>query len=166
MIFPLSARIHDFLDGLAPRERNLLTAGVMILLPLGLYLYLWQPINSERTRLISRVTHLRGELVQLRADSKEVERLRAQHPIHNAQTLEASIRLAATRFGMDDKSATLTPQGQDRVQVNLSSVAFDTWLRWVGELSLQGVSLVACKVEALPANGQVRIQATLTRGSD
>ena len=166
MSFPLSARIHDFLDGLAPRERNLLTAGVMILLPLGLYLYLWQPINSERTRLASRVTHLRGELVQLRADSQEVERLRAQHPIQNSQTLEASIRLAATRFGMDDKSATLMPQGKDRLQVNLSSVAFDTWLRWVGELSLQGVSLVACKVEALPASGQVRIQATLTRGSD
>ena len=165
MNFSLPGRLQDSWDGLAPRERNLIAAGLLVLLPLALYFYLWQPISAERTRLTGRVAQLRGELAQLRAGSEEVKRLRAQAPIRSAETLEATVRLAAARFQLGDKLASLTPQGSDRLVVDLDAVAFDTWLRWVGELGVQGVSLSACKVEALPLPGQVRATATLSRSA-
>jgi type II secretory pathway component PulM len=159
----MQAWFQDFLEGLAPRERALLGIGLLVLLPVGLYLYLWQPITAERDRLAVRVGQLRGELVQLRSDGDEVQRLRSQTPIRAAGTLDAIVRLVASRYQLVDKLGTMTPQGNDRLVVNMEGVEFDAWLRWVGELGLQGVSLADCKVEGLPAAGQVRVKATLAR---
>jgi general secretion pathway protein M len=165
MTFALPNRVLDYWDNLAPRERNLLAAGLLVLLPLLLYFYLWQPLSTDRARLTGRVEQLRGQLAQLRADSEEIKRLRAQAPIRSAQTLEATAHLAASRFLMNDKQITLSPQGNDRLTVTMEGVAFDTWVRWIGELNVQGISLTACKVEALPVPGQVRVKATLVRSA-
>jgi len=165
MSFPLTERFQDFWDGLAARERNLVAAGLLVLVPLALYLYLWQPLTAERTRLAGRAAQLRGELAQLRGDSEEVKALRAQTPIRSAETLAATVRLAASRFGLAEKLGAMTPQGGDRLEVSMEGVSFDAWLRWVGELGVQGVSLNACKVEALPTAGLVRAKATLSRNA-
>lgn len=165
MTLRLPARLDEAWANLAPRERNLVGIGLLVLLPVALYFYLWQPLAAERARLDTRVAQLRGELAQLRADSEEVKRLRGQVPIRGASTLEATARLAASRFQLEDKLAEVSAQGGDRLVVNMQGVAFDAWLRWVGELGVQGVGLDACKVEALPEAGQVNARATLTRGA-
>jgi type II secretory pathway component PulM len=90
---------------------------------------------------------------------------RGQAPIAGGDTLENAARQAAARFGLALAPAALTAQSGDRLLVSLDSVAFDAWVRWLGELGAQGVSLAACKVEALPEPGQVRIKATLARNA-
>lgn len=149
---------------LAPRERYLIGIGLTILLPLALYLYVWQPVQADRERLAIRGAQLRGELEQLRADSAEIKRLRAQAPIDPAVSLERAARQAAARFGLPEQSGVSSEHGK-RLQVDLDNVAFDAWLRWLGELGAQGIGLAACEVEALPASGQVRVKATLIRQS-
>jgi type II secretory pathway component PulM len=165
MNLSVPARLRDTLDGLAPRERNLIMLGLLLLLPVGFYLYVWQPINAERARLTQRVGQLQGELNRLRADSEEIKQLRARMPHRSGDSLETSARAAAARFGLTPQQTVMTAQGSDRLQVNMDNVAFDTWLRWVAELGLQGISLDACKVERLPAAGLVRVRATLKRAS-
>jgi len=157
------ARLQTYWDGLASRERNLIAVGLFVILPLGLYLYVWQPVQAERARLAIRVEQLRGELAQLRADSEEIKRLRGQAPIRSGNNLEITARQAAARFGLPDVPGAMTAQGNDRLLVNLEAVAFDAWVRWLGELGVQGISLASCKVESLPMAGQVRIKATLAR---
>jgi type II secretory pathway component PulM len=161
----LPQRLHAFWDGLRGRERNLIAVGLFVLLPVGLYLYVWQPVQAERARLTLRVEQLRGELARLRADSEEIKRLRSQAPIRSGATVEAAAREAAARFGLPEKSGSLTAQGGDRVLANLDNVAFDAWLRWLGELGAQGISLTSCQVDALPTPGWVRIKATLSRAA-
>jgi type II secretory pathway component PulM len=161
----LLPRFQAFWDGIAARERALILFGVAVLLPVGLYLYVWQPVVAERARLSVRVVQLRGELAQLRASGEEVKRLRAQAPARGGVPLEVAARQAALRFGLPDAAGGLTAQGGDRLLVNLDGVAFDAWLRWLGELGGQGVSLVACQIESLPTPGLVRIKATLGRAA-
>ncbi len=166
MTLPLFARLDEAWANLARRERALIAVGLLVLLPVGLYFYLWQPLAAERARLETRVAQLRGELAQLRNDSEEVKRLRGQAPVRGAQTLEATARLAAARFQLEDKLLEVTPQGSDRLLVDMGDVAFDAWLRWVGELGVQGVNLVECTVDALPTAGQVSARATLSRSAN
>ncbi len=156
-------RLREYWSGLAARERMLIGIGLLVLLPVGFYLYVWQPVKVEQARLTGRVEQLRGELAQLRADSDEVKRLRAQAPLRRGDSMEVTARLAAARFGLPEAQGALTTQGGDRLAVNLDSVAFDAWLRWLGELGLQGINLSTCKVEALPTPGLVRVKATLVR---
>lgn len=165
MTLRMPARLDDAWANLAPRERALIATGLLVLLPVALYFYLWQPLAAERARLDTRVGQLRGELAQLRADGEEVKRLRGQAPVRGAATLEATARLAASRFQLEDKLAEVSTQGGDRLVVNMEGVAFDAWLRWVGELGVQGVTLGDCKVEALPEAGLVHARATLRRAA-
>jgi type II secretory pathway component PulM len=159
------ARWRGFWGELAARERVLIGVGLLVLLPVGFYLYVWQPVTAERARLAVRVDQLRGELARLRADSEAVKRMRGQPPISTGDTLENAARQAAARFGLAIAPEALTAQGGDRLLVNLNGVAFDAWVRWLGELGAQGVSLLSCKVEALPEPGQVRVKATLARAA-
>jgi type II secretory pathway component PulM len=161
----ISARLQAYWDELASRERNLIAVGLFVILPVGLYLYVWQPIQTERTRLTIRVEQLRGELAQLRTDSEEIKRLRGQIPIRSSKNLQLTAHDAAARFGLPDLPGAITAQGHDRLLVNLEGVAFDGWMRWLGELGVQGISLASCKVESLPIAGQVRIKATLSRNA-
>ena len=161
----LSLRFQLFWDGLAARERGLIVFGLAVLLPIGLYLYIWQPVTEERARLTTRVQQLRVELTQLRADAEEIKRLQSQMPVRGGNSLEVVARQSAALFGLPDLERSLSARGNDRLEVNLESVAFDAWLRWLGELGLQGVSLATCKVEAMPEPGMVRIKATLARAT-
>jgi general secretion pathway protein M len=158
-------RFQLFWDGLAARERGLIVFGLAVLLPVGLYLYVWQPVTEERTRLATRVQQLSVELTQLRADAEEIKRLQSQMPVRGGNSLEVVARQSAALFGLPDLEQGLSARGNDRLEVNLENVAFDAWLRWLGELGVQGVSLAACKVEALPESGRVRIKATLARAT-
>ena len=161
----LSLRFQLFWDGLAARERGLIVFGLAVLLPIGLYLYIWQPVTEERARLTTRVQQLRVELTQLRADAEEIKRLQSQIPVRGGNSLEVVARQSAALFGLPDMERSLSARGNDRLEVNLESVAFDAWLRWLGELGLQGVSLATCKIEAMPERGMVRIKATLARAT-
>ena len=161
----LSLRFQLFWDGLAARERGLIVFGLAVLLPIGLYLYIWQPVTEERARLTTRVQQLRVELTQLRADAEEIKRLQSQIPVRGGNSLEVVARQSAALFGLPDMERSLSARGNDRLEVNLESVAFDAWLRWLGELGLQGVSLATCKIEAMPEPGMVRIKATLARAT-
>ncbi len=165
MTIRMPARLGDAWANLATRERNLILIGLLVLLPIGLYFYLWQPLTGERVRLRDRVAQLRVDLAQLRADSEDVKRLRGLAPIRSAQTLEATARLAASRFQLVDKLGEVSARGSDRLVVNMDGVAFEAWLRWVGELGVQGVALSECKVEGLPVAGLVRARATLSRSA-
>jgi general secretion pathway protein M len=159
----LSMRFQLFWDGLAARERGLIVFGLAVLLPIGLYLYVWQPVTEERARLTTRVQQLRVDLTQLRADAEEIKRLQSQMPVRGSSSLEVVARQSAALFGLPDLERGLSARGNDRLEVTLDSVAFDAWLRWLGELGVQGVTLAGCKVEALPESGMVRIKATLAR---
>jgi general secretion pathway protein M len=159
----LSMRFQLFWDGLAARERGLIVFGLTVLLPVGLYLYVWQPVTEERTRLATRVQQLRIELTQLRTDAEEIKRLQSQMPVRGGNSLEVVARQSAALFGLPDLERGLSARGNDRLEVTLDNVAFDAWLRWLGELGLQGVSLATCKVQSLPTPGQVSVKATLTR---
>lgn len=165
MMIRMPTRLDEAWANLAPRERNLILIGLLVLMPIGLYFYFWQPLSGERERLRDRVAHLRVELAQLRADGEDVKRLRGLAPIRGAQTLEATARLAASRFQLGDKLGEVSARGSDRLVVTMDGVAFEAWLRWVGELGVQGVALSECKVEALPEAGLVRARATLLRSA-
>jgi type II secretory pathway component PulM len=47
--------------------------------------------------------------------------------------------------------------------VAFASVAFSDWLDWAAALNAQQVALAACRVEALPTPGMVKVTASLLR---
>ena len=156
-------RIRLSWDDLAGRERGLIVLGLAVLLPIGFYLYLWQPAQDERERLAVRVQQLRGDLAELRANADEVRRLQAQAPANPELGLEALARQSASRIGLPDAAGTVSAQGNELLRVDLASVEFAVWVRWLGELGSHGVSLSSAEVVALPTPGLVRVKATLRR---
>lgn len=146
---------------LGGRERRLIVAGLAVLLPVALYLYVWQPMSAQRERLHGQVERLRGEIASLRADAEEIARLR-QQPQGSANA-EAQARAAASRLGIADRLASVTAQGSDRLVVEFAAVPVTPWLAWLGELGAAGLGVAACTIEPAAQPGEVRAQVTLAR---
>ncbi len=148
---------------LGERERRLIVAGLAVLLPVALYLYLWQPMTAQRERLHGEVERLRGEVASLRADAEEVDRLRRQPHGGTGAGAETQARAAAARQGIADRLASVTAQGSDRLSVEFAAVPFTPWLAWLGELGSTGLGVVTCAIEPAAQAGEVRVQVTLAR---
>lgn len=148
---------------LGRRERGLILAGLGVLLPVALYLYLWQPLTTQRERLHDEVQRLRGDLASLRADAEEIARLRQQPQGSPGASAEALARAAAARQGIDDRLGAVTASGNDRLMVEFAAVPFTPWLAWLGELGATGHGVVACDIELAAQPGELRVQVTLAR---
>lgn len=148
---------------LGGRERRLMVAGLALLLPVTMYLYLWQPMTAQRERLHGEVERLRGEVASLRADAAEIVRLRQQPPGGSGTDPHAQVRAVAARLGLADRLASVTAQGGDRLAVEFAAVPFTPWLAWLGELGAAGLEVVTCTIEPTAQAGEVRVQVTLAR---
>lgn len=142
-------------------ERGLILAGLAVLLPVALYLYLWQPMTVQRERLRAEVERLRFELASMRADAEDIAHLSQQPRGAGAESLDA--RAAAARLGIAEHLATLTPQGSERLAAEFVAVPFAAWLAWVGELGATGLAVEACEIEVGARPGEVRVSVTLAR---
>ncbi|MCS6785853.1 MAG: type II secretion system protein M [Thiobacillaceae bacterium] len=148
----------------APRERRLILLGAALLLPVALYLYLWQPLMRAHARLEREVAHLGQELERLRAGAQELQRLRAQPGVTAPADWAAAAREAALRLGLEARIAEWRRAGDGQLQVRLEAVPSAAWAAWLGELARAGVRVQRCELAHDGAAEAVRVRLVLTGG--
>lgn len=154
-------------DVRAERERRALTLAAAVVLPILVYLLLWQPAHSAVKKLQASVPAMRTQSVQLAIQSAEVARVRhlPKPAVLDANALKQAVEAAAIRHQLREALSTLDTQEPNAVRITLAAVAFEQWLRWVRELQQeQNIRAESVAVVALPQTGMVKISATLTNG--
>ena len=148
-----------------PRERMVIAAGIGALLLAVLWAYVWEPISTDRARLVAALPKLRAQAQQIATQGAEVERLRnAARSRGAAAAPEAAIGAAAKSFGLGDAIGTVTSLGEGRVQVAMKPVAFDALMQLLGELgAAHGLALESLVVRAVPERGRVQVETLVLR---
>ena len=149
---------------LAPRERRLILAGTGLLLATLIYLYLLEPMVTARERLTETLPGLRAQVVAMRLQAAEVERLRASPvPALPPGGVRAAIEASARAYGLTGRLKRLREGGRRLAQADFEAVAFDLWVRWVAQLQTQyGVRLESCRVQGRRENGTVDVSAVFS----
>jgi general secretion pathway protein M len=151
----------------APRERLVLGAGgALAVLVLG-YAYAWLPMAREAAQLRENLPELRAQARQVQAGVAEVNRLKARaKPAAAQQDLVALLDARAKQRGLRERIDSIVPLDANRVRVTASSVPFDVWLGWLGELQAgYGVRVESARIDLGGEPGVVAVEAVFTAGS-
>lgn len=156
------ARARGFWAERNARERMILSVGGIVLLVLVLYAWAYQPIEQSRAQLVQRLPRLRAELMLMRVQVAEIERLRA-HPGEAATgTLEQRIKSSAAAFGLAEGFTQFTALDKNRIQLTTQPLPPGTWIDWLSDLGRRGVTVARCRITEGKEPGLASLELTLT----
>ena len=141
------------------RERATLTAGAMAL-ALGItYLLLIDPALNGRKNVSNALPHLRQQVAQMQALSKEAAALSGTPTPAVAPISREIIQAALARNGLHPQNLLLTG---DHAKVQLSSASFASMLAWLDEMQKTAMlSVVDANIVALNKADLVDVTLTL-----
>jgi len=140
-----------------PRERQVLTAGGVILVLLLWVFVLIMPLRASVNRVTAELPQLRETNASLDAMAREASDLRLvtnTTPIP-ADQREGAVRRSLTRAALaDPKSIDVTLQDANHLRVRCDDVDYGLWLAWLhGARSDVGANVESATVSARAANG-------------
>lgn len=162
----MTDRLIYFLSGLSGRERLLLALLVFLVLPLGIWSGLVEPLGEQREA--ARVELAQAVILRQWVDQRVREKQRltladegADRPPIGVAGLERSLIEA----GLRDELSELTKRGEGRVELRFDAVAFVELGEWINRVSLGwGYQISELRVERGAEDGFVSASLRLVPG--
>lgn len=148
---------------LQPRERAVVAGGgTLALIMLG-YALIWAPLQRDLSRLRAAVPRERIQLVQMRAQVRQIAALRARAPAAgNSSNLLTTLERSAQEHNLRQYITRMEPDAVNGVRVSLDAVAFSTLLQWLADLQRQsGVRADIATISAQADTGIVNARLVL-----
>lgn len=157
---------------LSTREQRMLLLGGLALLVMLPYWLIWMPLVEHTRMLERRISTLGEDLVWMQAASDEVQRLggagvqvAADRGV-SGQSLLGLVDSSVREAGLASSVRRVQPDGDQRVQLWMEAVEFDTLLSWLARLqSGQGVQVERFSADRRAEPGLVDSQLNLVRGA-
>jgi general secretion pathway protein M len=151
---------NPWLNGLDPRERNLVIFGAVAVICLLIYALGWDPLVKETESLRKRNQEQQALVAWMQNAAQEVKQLRRMSgaPAHlpQGQSLLTTIDRTAKTTRLAGAMKRVQPDGDNRVRVWLEDAGFDDVMKWLNNLEQrQGVVVVSSVFEAKDQPGHV-----------
>jgi general secretion pathway protein M len=152
----------DFWQARSDRERLILAVGGGVVLFGLLYGAIYAPLEASRKALMDRLPQMRAEYRLLTAQVEEIERIRSRSVKQSggAVSLQRRIESSAMSKGLGDGIISMTPSGNDLIQVVTADRPARVWMEWLLELQGQGVRVDSARIRFSGKDGQARLEAT------
>ncbi len=153
-------------DTLSATEQKTILRGSWILLPLLMYGLLWQPVHQALPKLQTALPHLRAQADQMQTFAAQAQTLRQQPQLAvlDSNALQVAVEKSAKNANLPLQ---VVPGELNSVRISAESIAFEHWLQWQRTLeTTQHIRVASAMLVASPEAGMVKLQATLTNGTD
>jgi general secretion pathway protein M len=159
-------QIRQWLDGLAPRERNLVYAAAALLGIAIVYFAVVLPVTSAARAREARIVQKTGDLAWMRQVAPQVMAAAAAGSgAASDESLVVLVDRTARESGVGPSIRDQTPAGQNGLQLRLEGAPFDLLMAWLANLQQQhGVRVDAAIIGAANAPGLVNANLTLAHG--
>lgn len=157
--------MKQWLNQLAPRERQIVLIGAPIILIIMVYFILWVPFDNNIDRLQKKVSEQQALEQWMSAAALEVKKLRGGQQKSKSlggQSLLTLVDKTARSNKLQDSLKRVEPDGESKVRVRMEQVAFDELVRWIEMLkSKYGIVVDSIAVDQQPIAGRVNAKITL-----
>ncbi|QUJ76780.1 type II secretion system protein M [Sulfitobacter albidus] len=145
------------LASLTPRERALVLGGAAVLLVLGTWVYVWQPIARAQDAQADRIARYLTLIELSRQNGGAAARPAA--PVLPDTPLAQRLTQSGERAGIT--LARLDPEGP-RLRVTVAEAAYADLIDWIATLEAQsGVRAISVEMSRLTAPGMVSLRMTV-----
>ena len=159
--------MKEWFATLQPRERLILIAAALLLLPLLVYLLVWEPIGKEVDTLRTSVSASQKQIAWLQQASSEAKALMASGTAASPQStvsLISAVEKSASERNLRSYLKRIEPQGSDKISIDIDDAAFDDIIHWIGELQSRYGATVAQFTASRGDNpGRIQARLVLTR---
>lgn len=166
---PLVSNLRARWNALSASEQRTLSWGMWVLLPVLAYAVLWQPAHSAVSKLHQSLPPLRAQLVQMRAQSDEVQTLRqqAKPAVLDGAAMKKIVEIAAVREGWAAPAFLLELTEQNDVRIVAESIPFARWMHFLRELeTTHHIRVGTLSITPSSAQGVVKVSGTLTNSAE
>ena len=150
-----------------PRERMMLAGGIAAALILILYMLVWDPIQTSRARLAIEMPKLRAQAAQFRLDAEQAEALRGRIKSNDSgKPLPSVIDTSAKAAGVRESIKQIQSLSNDRTQINLANVSFESLVQWLAGLgATEGIAVETMNASAASQSGRVQVESLVVRSA-
>lgn len=159
-------QIRQWLDGLAPRERNLVYAAAALLGVAIIYFAIVLPVTSAARHREARIVQKTSDVAWMRQVAPQVMAAAAAGTgMASGESLVVLVDRTARESGIGSSIRDQTPAGQNGLQLRLEGAPFDLLMAWLANLQQQyGVRVDGAIIGATSAPGLVNANLTLAHG--
>lgn len=158
-------QFRQWLDGLAPRERNLVYLAAMLLGIAVVYFAVVLPVTSAAKQRAARIEQKNNDLVWMRQVAPQVMAAAAAGTAGNNESLVVLVDRTAREAGIGSAIRDQSPAGDTGLQLRLEGASFDVLVAWLASLQQQyGVRVDAAMIGSANAPGLVNASLTLAHG--
>lgn len=159
-------QIKQWLDGLAPRERNLVYVAAALLGIAIVYFAVVLPVTSAARHREARIVQKTSDLAWMRQVAPQVMAAAAAGGgMASDESLVVLVDRTARESGIGSSIRDQTPAGQNGLQLRLEGAPFDLLMAWLANLQQQyGVRVDGAIIGAASAPGLVNANLTLAHG--
>jgi general secretion pathway protein M len=159
-------QVRQWLEGLAPRERNLVYLAAAVLGVAIVYFAVVLPVTSAARHREARIAQKQTDLTWMRQVAPQVMAAAAAGGgLGSDESLVVLVDRTARESGIVSSIRDQTPAGQTGLQLRLEGAPFDALVAWLASLQQQyGVRVDAAIIGAANAPGLVNANLTLAHG--
>ncbi len=161
--------MKEWYANLQERERLILLVAIAVLIPLMLYLLLWEPLSKEVSSLRNSVNAGQKQVAWLQQASQEVKALNAASdtsPRQQNVSLISAVESTANQRGIRSEIKRIEPQGNNKISIEIDNAAFDEIIEWISLLQDQyGASVVQFNASGSDQPGRIQARLILERTS-
>jgi general secretion pathway protein M len=159
-------QLRQWLDGLAPRERNLVYAAAVLLGIAVIYFAIVLPVTAGAKQRAARIEQKAGDLAWMRQVAPQVMAATAVGSgMASNESLVVLVDRTAREAGIGSTIRDQSPAGETGLQLRLEAASFDVLVAWLASLQQQhGVRVDAAMLGATNAPGLVNASITLIHG--
>jgi general secretion pathway protein M len=160
--------VRAWVDSLADRERKLVIAAASVGGVALLYLLFVLPMQSMTAHRVARVEKKSADLAWMRQVAPLVTAAAASGgvPAKTGESLVVLVDRTAREAGLGAALRDQSPNGDAGLRLRLESAAFDTLIRWLGQLQQgHGVRIESANFDATASPGLVNATLTLSHAA-
>ena len=156
--------MKEWFNGLAPRERIMVSLAAAVVVLALVYVAAWSPLSSSVVRLEQSVEEQQNLKQWMQQSAAEVERLRKTAGAGDHRSLLAVVDQTSKQSQLAPAVKRVEPDGQELVRVTLEQASFDDVVTWLGNLQQRfGVSVADVSIDRQADSGRVNVRLTLKR---
>lgn len=148
-------------NALGARERRALSVLAVFLVPVLLYLLVWNPVQHGLAASQARLATVHAQLAQVREQAALVASLRAAPRSEAPADAASAVQDAAARNGLREQVKRVDADSQNSVRVQLEAAPFSALMSLLVELQQAGLRTDSATVERNARAGTVNARLVL-----
>jgi len=153
--------LNQLLEGRSERERIILIAGVVVAIPLMVWLLLWQPLLNARSSAESRVEQRRSAYVWMQQAAEQFQMVRGRVPQASSGAGSPQQQITGAAAALAINVNRIEPQSSGRYSLWVANTDYSSAVRLIEALSVSGMTVYSVNMSLLDVPGNVSLRASV-----